>query len=235
MRAMADDGVSNDLFWGGWNGYEPEVTPEFYERARTSRVTLDVGAHVGYFAVLAGIANPAGKVYAFEPLPPIFERLRSNVDLNQLHNVECVQTVASDRRGEIGFYYSTATPLPSSSSTSRDFMKDVAEVVCSNLPTLPLDEFIEQRGIVGVDLVKLDTETAEPLVLAGMSAILERDRPAIICEVLAGYDVEAKLEPILERHRYARFLMTEGALLPHDRVVADRTWKNWLFLAKERV
>lgn len=234
MRANADDGVSNDLFWGGWDGYEPEVTPDFYERARSARVTLDVGAHVGFYAVLAGIANPAGKVYAFEPLPPIFARLQSNVLLNELANVECIQTVVSDRRGEIDFYYSTETELPSSSSTSLEFMKDGSKLTNRRLATIPIDEVVAERGIVGVDLVKIDTETTEPQVLAGMAALLERDRPAIICEVLAGFDVETRLDALVAQHRYVRFLMTDTGLVPRDCIIADKTWKNWLFLAKER-
>jgi FkbM family methyltransferase len=45
------------------------VAPLFWRLACKARVTLDIGAHVGYYSVLAGMANPAGTVFAFEPLP----------------------------------------------------------------------------------------------------------------------------------------------------------------------
>lgn len=74
LWSQADDWVSNQVFWRGWQGYEPETTPLFYRLARRAHVTLDVGAHVGFFSLLAGHANAAGRVFAFEPLEKAFRR-----------------------------------------------------------------------------------------------------------------------------------------------------------------
>src|SRR5205814_5357903 len=89
LWSRADDWVSNQVYWRGWSGYEPERVPLFFRLASRAQVTLDVGAHVGFFTLLAAHANPAGRVFAFEPMPAIQERLRYNVGLNQLDNVEC--------------------------------------------------------------------------------------------------------------------------------------------------
>jgi Methyltransferase FkbM domain len=45
---------------------------------------------------------------------------------------------------------------------------------------------IREQGIAKVDLVKIDTETTEPAVIRGMARTLARDRPDVVCEVLAG-------------------------------------------------
>src|SRR5580693_402829 len=88
--SRGDDWVSNQVYWRGWRGYEPETTPLFFRLATGANVTIDVGAHVGFYALLAAHANPAGHVVAFEPMPAIHARLARNVRMNGLANVTCV-------------------------------------------------------------------------------------------------------------------------------------------------
>src|SRR5712691_1902353 len=90
LWSRADYWVSNQVFWRGWSGYEPETAPLFFEMAQRARLIVDVGAYVGYYSLLGAHANPEGLVLAFEPLPSNFFRLRSNVDRNRLANVRCV-------------------------------------------------------------------------------------------------------------------------------------------------
>ena len=87
LWSRADDWVSNQIYWRGWSGYEPETVPLFFRLATHARVTLDVGAYVGFYTLLAAHANPTGQVYAFEPLLSVYERLQWNVMLNGLTNV----------------------------------------------------------------------------------------------------------------------------------------------------
>ena len=50
--------------------YEREQTALFRELIRPGHTVLDVGAHVGYYTVLASaLAGPRGAVWAFEPNP----------------------------------------------------------------------------------------------------------------------------------------------------------------------
>lgn len=87
------------MFWLGWQVYEPETAPIFFQLASRARVTLDVGAYVGFYSLLAAHANPAGRVLAFEPLPANLQRLRDNVARNRLANVECIGAAVSDSEG----------------------------------------------------------------------------------------------------------------------------------------
>ncbi len=48
--SRGDDWVSNQVFWRGWRAFEPEMSGLFFELARHSRATLDVGAHIGFYA-----------------------------------------------------------------------------------------------------------------------------------------------------------------------------------------
>jgi len=51
------------------------------------------------------------------------------------------------------------------------------------VPAVSLDDFLEKEGRPRIDLVKIDVEGAEPLVLRGMSRLLERsERLTLIVE-----------------------------------------------------
>lgn len=91
LETQGDDWMPNQIFWRGWDGYETETARAFYRLATSARCTLDVGAYVGFFAILAGHANPSSQVIAFEPLPTVHHRLVSNVAANGLGNVRCEQ------------------------------------------------------------------------------------------------------------------------------------------------
>src|SRR5215831_9799193 len=53
LWSEGDDGVSNQMFWRGWDAHEPEVARLFYPLALESRVTLDVGAFIGTYSLVA--------------------------------------------------------------------------------------------------------------------------------------------------------------------------------------
>src|SRR3954453_2127985 len=67
LWSRGDDWISNQVFWRGWDGYEPETTRLFFRLAREAEVVLDIGAYVVFFALLAGLPNRHGRVLAFEP------------------------------------------------------------------------------------------------------------------------------------------------------------------------
>jgi len=170
MHSRGDDDIARPLFWRAWAGHEPETAQLFYELAGSARVTLDIGAHVGYFTLLASHANPAGRVYAFEPLARIRERLEHNVLLNGAANVTCSALAIGSPAGVAEFFH-MREGLPSSSSLSGSFMRSIAsreELTSSMVEVVEMDDFVESYELVGVDLVKVDTETTEAAVFRGM-------------------------------------------------------------------
>lgn len=228
LWSRGDDWVSNQVFWRGWGGYEPETTPLFYRLATAARTTFDIGAHVGFFTVLAAHANPAGAVFAFEPLPTVFQRLQQNVALNHLTNVECLTAAVGDQEGTAEFFH-LGRELPSSSGLSLEFMRTIGEVQSLKVSVLTLDRFVQERGLGRVDLVKIDTETTEPQVLRGMTEILQRDQPMLICEVLTGAGAEPLLEQILRPFGYRFYHLTPNGPILRDCIAAHDEWRNYLF------
>ena len=81
--------------------HEPSVSRHIAERLQPDDVFVDVGAHVGYFAVLA--AKFCKKVFAFEMqrcLMPLIER---NININGFTNVHAINAAVGDKRGLAGY------------------------------------------------------------------------------------------------------------------------------------
>jgi FkbM family methyltransferase len=230
LWSRGDDWVSNQVFWRGWNSYEPETTPLFYELAANADVVVDVGAYVGFYAVIAALANRRSRVFAFEPMPENAERVRRHIAMNALRNVELVEAAVTDVEGSADLFH-TAGEHPSSTSLVRDFMTSYhPDVRASRVDTVALDAFLDARGVERVSLVKLDIETAEPEALQGMRRTLERDRPAILCEVLTD-EVGTRLHAVLEPLGYRFYHLTDGGPVERSEIVSHPEWLNYLFTA----
>ncbi|HKR60676.1 MAG TPA: hypothetical protein VJS64_13230, partial [Pyrinomonadaceae bacterium] len=75
LEASGEEWIPTQMFWRGWQGYEPETAALFYELAQGAATVIDVGAHAGFYSVLASLANPHARVFACEPLPRVFASL----------------------------------------------------------------------------------------------------------------------------------------------------------------
>lgn len=71
---------------------------------REDAVVFDVGANIGLFSLFIGARCPSAEVYAFEPVPEVFEKLRQNVDMRGVA-VRMFNCGLSDRAQEVTFYY----------------------------------------------------------------------------------------------------------------------------------
>lgn len=229
MSSRGDDDIASELFWRGWACHEPETTRVFYELAGSARVVLDIGAHVGYFALLAAHANPRASVYAFEPMPRVRARLEHNIALNR-STVSCQPFALGVTPGSAEFFH-TRNGIPSSSSLAEGFMKSIVEhgeLTSSTVEVLTGDDFVESRALEGVDLVKIDTETTEAAVIEGLLRTLRRDRPHIVCEVLET-EVAADIQGLLEPLGYEYLALTASGPVRREHIRPDMRWRNFLF------
>jgi len=233
LWSRGDDNIASPVFWSGYSAIEPEASPLFYRLARTARTTLDIGAHVGFYALLAAYANPRGHVYAFEPLQAAYDRLVANAALNGVSNLSCLRTAAGTRDETLEFFHVDGVDgVPSSSSLSRQFMEAELSHHATRSETvqvISIDRFLHDRGVAGVDLVKVGTESTEDDVLAGMLETLRRDRPKVICEVVPRGHAEA-LQTILEPLGYRYFLLRPQGPQPRPDLTPDDEWRTFLLV-----
>ena len=123
---------------------------------------VDIGAHAGYFSLLASArVGATGRVFAVEPNPPTFAALEHHLTVNRVTNVRAVMCGLADAPGVLTLHAPpsridyNATVLPRTGWTRVD------------VPTRTLDDCVSEWAIERIDLMKIDVEGAEPLVLAG--------------------------------------------------------------------
>jgi FkbM family methyltransferase len=163
--------------------YRDEYEPELRALERLLRpgdCLVDAGANYGIYTVVgASLVGPSGRVLAFEPAAEQFAILRTNIELNGLENAVPFRLALSERAGEAFLYRHGNNSGLFSLGKGESFTGDTELVEMRTL-----DDVLEEDGARRVSVIKLDVEGAEELILRGCSRMLERDRPAIIFEVL---------------------------------------------------
>lgn len=192
-------------------------------------MTFDVGSYVGFFTLLAAHANNNAKVYAFEPMKAIYERLLQNIELNDLKNVKTTLGAVGSEEGEAEFFHVEGFELPTSSSLSSEFVKDNENITSTTVKIFQLDKFAVENGIEALNLIKIDTETTEPDVLIGAKGLLTKHQPEIFCEVLAGRAEGQKLKEILREFGYNFYLLTPEGPVKKDEIIGHPEYLNYLF------
>lgn len=152
--------------------YEPQTTRLFSQLARPGMSVVDVGAHVGYYSLLAAKkVGPTGHVFAFEPEPMNYDLLIKNAELNGYQNIVAVQKAASRREGTAKLYL-TALDNGRHSVYDHNLPQTGSRVV----ETTTVDALLEEQGWPAVSLVKIDVEGAELDVMAGMERVLRESK-----------------------------------------------------------
>ena len=150
--------------------YEVETTRLFERLLKPGMVVVDVGAHVGYFSLVAARqVGSTGRVYSFEPEPTNHSLLLQNIELNEYQQVVPVNKALSDRVG-------SATLIVTALDSGRNSMYpiDMPTKGTLEIETTTADAFLEELGWPEIDLVKIDVEGAEADVLNGMDQLLAK-------------------------------------------------------------
>jgi FkbM family methyltransferase len=213
-----DVGVSLYLMTEGV--YEPRLTEFLKQVLDPGMAVVDGGANVGYFTLLAAkLVGDSGRVYAFEPEPRNFGFLQRSVERNGVENVVLTRGALSDRSGAETLFLDRSNFGEPSFRESN--VSDPAGAV--EVRTVTLDEFFAGQSESRVDLIKLDTQGAEGLVLAGAEAVLAQRALTIVMEFCPWSLRNMGTDPIelLEDHRAQDFEIRvlddrSGRLLSHD-------------------
>jgi len=156
--------------------YEPATTQLFKSLLREGMTVIDVGAHVGYFALLsARLVGPRGRVYAFEAEPSTYKVLVENVELNRYENVVPLDHAVSGRPGLADLFLGRATG-EGISLLNRLYSGGAGEARVAVAATT-LDDFLASQGEPHIDLLKMDIEGWEVRALEGMGRLLQRPSP----------------------------------------------------------
>ncbi len=213
---------------------------EMFERATYLRhgITIppgacvfDVGAHIGLFSVSVGAQVPGATVYAFEPIPPLFEALRLNARLYPFTCHAFPWGLGREARTETFTYYPDLSMMSgrfADAAEDRRVVREYArarqrgagteaavpaslleELLTERLrsetfrcPVTTLSAVVRERGVDRIDLLKIDVEKSELEVLEGIE---EGHWPLIAQVVVEVHDLEGRVGRVmamLERRGY---------------------------------
>jgi len=155
--------------------WEENTTSFIRENLKPGQVFVDVGAHVGYYSVLASdLVGENGLVFAFEPNAENNKLLVENLKDN--NNVNVLQLDLSNTEGDVPLFI--ANDAGGHSLVNKSSNQEIVHVARG-------DDVL--GGIP--DMIKIDVENAERQVLEGMANILSTDKPiTIIFEDWGGKD-----------------------------------------------
>lgn len=211
--------LENEIYWNGLeNGWEKISTRIWIELSKKSEVILDIGANTGIYSLISKSVNPSSKVYAFEPVKRVYEKLCDNNTLNN-YDISCFELAASDKDGE-AVIYDTPTPHIYSVAVNKN-ISGLSNTIETKIKTIKLSTFIKENNLRKIDLIKIDVETHEPEVLYGMGEYLSLYKPTLLIEILNN-EVGDKVQTLIKDIDYLYFNIDE--INPPKRV--DRIVKS---------
>lgn len=213
----------------GLQGFEPETLAACCAIIETEAVSdfADIGANIGIFSLVLGRLFPNLGIKAFEPLPWLNETATALCLENDV-TADVRSEALSRENGQATFYVSAQSD--SSNSLSPTFRRNKDEIEVS---MITLDD-LSKREAFTPRLIKVDTESTEPDVLDGGRNFIQKSRPWIICEVLAGR-TEERLNAFVKDCDYVAYSLNGSVFNKQDTISGDTTYqyRDWLFAPEE--
>jgi FkbM family methyltransferase len=147
---------------------------------------LDIGAHYGYFSLLASkITGATGKVFAFEPADKSFALLRENSARRA--NITSFKKAVSDTAGMLTFFQFPTLYSEYNSMNAEQFSNEAwfpeFKPVTVEVPATTIDAITEGESFVP-DLIKMDVEGAEYKAMLGGVRFFQSHAPVLVMEYL---------------------------------------------------
>jgi FkbM family methyltransferase len=147
--------------------HERKITQILTNSLNNGDVFIDVGAHIGKYALIASKNIKNGRIIAIEPNPSTFLVLMKNIELNRVERlVDCINVALNDIDGTVKFYVNKKR----SSTCSIVESANVAGYV--DVRCLRLDTLIRELNLSRIDWLLIDVEGAEDRVLISGKNVL---------------------------------------------------------------
>ena len=193
--------------------YEPFSTKIIETYVKDGSTFVDVGAHYGYYSLLAVNRKKNIRIIAVEPVKENFRILEKNLSLYQIASKKTYNAAASNRNGREKFHVTEASD---SAGFYEHPLTATKKIIYTQ--TVKLDSILKNQR---VDFVKIDVEGHEIHVLRGLQNTIKRNPKLKIlieftpkCQKMAGFDPSDMLQE-LKNLGFELFLLKESEKTIH--------------------
>lgn len=193
--------IDNYIFlYGVYESFMLDIITEYLQEGMTY---IDIGANIGQHSMYAGtLVGKQGSVYAFEPIPHVYEQLVASAKANHYEHIIHARNIALGEKVSTETLYISKKNIGGSSLVNQEEGTEEIHVSVKNGDT-------ELTSIPSIDMIKIDVEGYEYEVLSGIEQSLFKHKPIILLE-FSGYFYEqqhnnsgAKILSLLKKVGYS--------------------------------
>ena len=184
---LRDRGISADLARDGIR--EPITTAAYQNEIDRMRrlkndtvVIIDIGANIGYYALMPPSRIDNCTVLAIEPSPENTHRLQQNIELNDYsESVRVHEAAAGSEAGVASLHHAHYSNFHTMQEQSkREQPERFHETI--EVPVKPVSNILDEENIdpSNVDVVRMDVEGYESQIFAGMLSVFESDSDLLL-------------------------------------------------------
>lgn len=164
----------------GQSAYEPKATQLISQFLKPGDVFVDIGAHVGYFSMIAAsIVGDEGRVLAFEPEIRNYHRILEHIRINQLRNIIPFPWAVDEVSGTVDLCICTGND-----GGHALWDTDMAQITTPAKRTpvygVSIDHFLQTFSLPKITVVKIDVEGCELRSLRGARQAIGKHRPLLV-------------------------------------------------------
>jgi FkbM family methyltransferase len=148
-----------------------------YSLIKENYTCFDIGANIGETTLNFAKLAVNGKIYSFEPVPFLFQRLKTNVELNNFQNISLNNLAISDKQEELFF------ENPNNNNSSGISLNKEKSASSSIVHSTTIDSFVSENNIEKIDFMKIDVEGFENFVINGGTETLKKMKPVLFIEI----------------------------------------------------
>lgn len=217
-------------YWVFMEGYYEGEWLKYIKGLNLGGTFLDIGAHIGIHSLF--LSSKFDKIYAFEPERKNFAKLKNHIKLNSIKNVISVKCALSDYKGFARLY--THKTENCGHSLLINYHAKFQRVRIDTL-----DNFVRQKRVKDIKLIKIDVEGSEINVLRGSRKVIDKFHPLIFLELNKpvleniGSSVQ-EIYSFLSSRCYNCFRLVRGRLRKLGSTALDKVYyENVLFVYKK--
>jgi len=170
-----DKGISKELYI---HRKREHFSTDFIKKfISKDEIVIDIGANIGYYALLESQLANKGRIYAVEPIPSNINLLNRNIELNDYKNISVFQFAIGDDKADKAKMY--VYDKCNWCSFIRDPSGNIIDEI--EVTTMTLDRFVEFYVCQYPTFIRMDVEGYEYQIIKGASKILEKNKPLKLC------------------------------------------------------